>query len=124
MCYKRYICFGNNNNNSNDETLDMKCNCRVKPECPLNGKCKYNNTVYEATVTAEDRSIRNYIGMTEHNFKTRCADHKQSFEKKKYATKTSLSRYLWKLKKAGKKHSIKWSIYAASPCLPRLFKAM
>ena len=95
---------------SNDETSDRKCNCRVKPDCPLNGECKSNNIVYEATVTAEDRSIRNYIGMTEHSFKTRYADHKQSFEKKKYATKTSLSRYLWKLKEAGIKHSIKWSI--------------
>ena len=77
----------------------------------LSGPTVYTvNIVYEATVTAEDRSIRNYIGMTEHSFKTRYADHKQSFEKKKYATKTSLSRYLWKLKEAGIKHSIKWSI--------------
>ena len=74
----------------NDETSDMKCNCRVKPDCPLNGECKSNNIVYEATVTAEDQSIRNYIGMTEHSFKTRYADHKQSFEKTKYAKKTSV----------------------------------
>ena len=94
---------------SNDETSNMK-SCRVKPDCPLNGECKSNNIVYEATVTAEDRSIRNYMGMTEHTFKTRHADHKRSFEKKKYATKTSLSRNLWKLKEAGIKHSIKWSI--------------
>ena len=98
----------------------MKCNGRVKPDCPLNGECKFNNIVYEATVTAEDRSIRNYIGMTEHSFKTRYADHKQSFEKKKYATKTSLSRYLWKLKEAGIK--LKSNVnYATSPCLPRWF---
>ena len=58
----------------------------------------------------EDGTMRNYIGMTEHSFKTRFADHKQSFEKKKYATKTSLSRYLWKLKESGIKYSIKWSI--------------
>ena len=88
----------------------MKCNCRAKPDCPLNGECKSNNIVYEAIVTAEGRSIRNYIGMAEHSFKSWYTDHKQSFENKVYATKTSLSRYLWKLKEAGIKHSIKWSI--------------
>ena len=95
---------------ADDEISDNTCNCRVKPDCPLNGECKSNNIVYEATVTAEDGTMRNYIGMTEHSFKTRFADHKQSFEKKKYATKTSLSRYLWKLNESGIKYSIKWSI--------------
>ena len=76
----------------------------------INGECKSNNIVYEATVTAEDGTMRNYIGMTEHCFKTQYADPKQSFEKKKYATKTSLSRYLWKLKESGIKYSIKGSV--------------
>ena len=95
---------------TNDETSDNKCNCRVKPDCPINGECKSNNIVYEVTVTAEDETKRNYIGMTEHSFKTRYADHKQSFEKKKCATKTSLSRYLSKLKESGIKYSIKSSV--------------
>ena len=93
---------------TNDETSNN--NCRVRPDCPLNCECKSNNIVYEATVTAEDRTIRNYIGMAEHSFITRYVDHKQSLEKKKYATKTSLSRYLWELKESGIKYSIKWSI--------------
>ena len=95
---------------TNDKTSDDKCNCRVKPDCPLNGECKSNNIVYGATATAEDGTMRNYIDMTEHSFKTRYYDHRQSFKKKNYATKTSLSRYLWKLKESGIKYSIKWSV--------------
>ena len=48
--------------------------------------------------------------MTANRFKERYGNHKKSFSDPKYKNETELSKYLWKLKNAGKSHSIKWSI--------------
>ena len=32
------------------------CNCRKKPDCPLEGNCLQTNVIYQATVTTEKAS--------------------------------------------------------------------
>ena len=53
----------------NDEEKTCKlCNCRIKDECPLAGKCKTSNVVYEASIEANN-NIKKYIGSTGNDFK-------------------------------------------------------
>ena len=92
------------------EALEKNCNCRVKPNCPLDGACLTRNLVYKATVFPENQEPNTYIGMTEGEFKTRFRNHQQSFNNKKYALSTVLSKYIWELKEAKTKYTIKWSI--------------
>jgi hypothetical protein len=47
------------------------CYCREKPNCPLSGACLTKSVVYMAEVTAPGREPKQYIGMTEHEFKRR-----------------------------------------------------
>ena len=48
-------------------------------------------------------------------FKERYGNHKKSFSNPKYENETKLSKYLWKIKNAGKRHSMKWSILKQVP---------
>ena len=45
------------------------CNCRKKPDCPLEGKCIQTNVIYQATVTTET-ATETYAGLAT-NFKER-----------------------------------------------------
>ena len=38
------------------------CNCRVKTNCPVEGKCHYKKVIYSATVTINPNNIKEYIG--------------------------------------------------------------
>ena len=78
------------------------CNCRIKANCPLDGACLTPSVVYKATVSTEDEPPMHYIGMTEHEFKTRYRNHKLSFNNPKYAAATTLSSHIWDLKKSKK----------------------
>ena len=90
-----------------DEPQDKSCNCRNKSSCPLDGECLVDNAIYKATVTAAGHANKEYIGMTEHAFKTRYNNHQQSFKYKKYSTATALSKYVWQLKESQADYSIK-----------------
>ena len=46
-------------------TTTSACNCREKPNCPLNGACLTKGIVYMAEVTTQDQKRKQYIGMTE-----------------------------------------------------------
>ena len=60
---------------------EEECNCRVKSECPIPGKCNQSGVVYQADVHAENKIMR-YYGSTELQFKKRYSKHKSSFKKK------------------------------------------
>ena len=53
--------------------------------------------------------------MTANRLKERYGSHKKSFSNPKYENETELSKYLWKLKNAGKSYSVKWSILKQVP---------
>ena len=103
-----YSCMGNMKslvNRHNAKILQAKapteakgCNCRKNSTCPLNGACLTESLVYKATVLAENHEPQTYIGMTEHNVKTRFRNHKMSFENPNYSSSMTLSKYIWDLK--------------------------
>ena len=79
------------------ETLE--CNCRVKTDCPLNGDCRKESVIYKCTATTCN-SKNVYLGLTETEFeKQRYYDHVKSFKNEFYANSTTLSSYVWEIKK-------------------------
>ena len=107
-CMKNMKCIINNHNSKvlrNTEAPEKTCNCRVKPNCPLDGACLTRNLVYKATVFPENQKPKTYIGMAEEEFKTRFRNHQQSFNNKKYALSTAHSKYIWELKEEKTKYT-------------------
>ena len=94
-----------------DNSNTYSCNCKDKSTCPLPNQCLTPNIVYKAEVENDiNNEVKTYIGLTETPFKTRYANHKQSFRHKKHQNSTELSKYIWKLKDKNAIPSIQWSI--------------
>ena len=73
------------------------CNCPVKEECPMDGKCQTMDAVYGYRVTSpEPQKI--YFGLAERKWNKRYYKHKNSFKHKRYSHETTLSSYVWHLK--------------------------
>ena len=94
------------------------CNCRIRNECPLDGKCLTEAIVYKATVCSMS-TVKQYIGLTGGTFKSRYYNHTKSFRQQKYVNDTELSKYVWQLKERGYNYSIKWEILKHSNTLKR-----
>ena len=91
-------------------TIDT-CNCRPKDDCPLPGICQTTNLIYgENITTADNGETKHYIGMIANPFKERYRNHTKSFEDKKYANETELSKYICDLKEKDRVFNIKWEI--------------
>ena len=101
---------------TNKQLEPANCNCRVKENCPIEGNCRQKSVIYKCTVTAPNEPQQVYIGLTEGEIKNRISTHKSTFRAEKYADKTTLAQYVWKLKK---KHNvvptITWSIIKTVP---------
>jgi hypothetical protein len=89
------------------------CNCRKFP-CPLNNGCLVDKVVYKATVSTND-SVETYTGLTGNTFKERYGGHKTSFNLRRYAKSTTLSKYVWKQKDENKNYDVDWSIIDRAP---------
>ena len=91
------------------ENPTQNCNCREDNPCPIKGKCQEKNVIYNAKVTLQDGTKKNYIGLSSTEFKARHAVHKTSF---KYSDKcqTSLSKYIHELKSQDIDYNVEWSI--------------
>ena len=76
----------NDNNN-------RKCNCRSKPNCPLNGECLTQCLVYKATSTTSSNSFV-YYGTSEGEFKSRYNNHTKSFRNRECMNVTELSKHV------------------------------
>ncbi len=91
------------------------CNCRIKEECPVGGKCLESSIIYQATVTRQDNNKEEtYIGLCEGQFKTRFNNHKTSFRNPNYKNATKLSTYIWSLIEANIPYSLKWKVITKS----------
>ena len=98
----------NDNNN-------RKCNCRSKPNCPLNGECLTQCLVYKATSTTSSNSFV-YYGTSEGDFKTRYNNHRKSLRHRECMNETELSKYVWNLTDHGLDNNLSWEIHKkASP---------
>jgi predicted GIY-YIG superfamily endonuclease len=99
---------------SNQELPKRTCNCRVKGDCPLLGKCLSSAIVYKATVKSVSEPSKSYIGLTGGTFKERYSNHKKSFKHEKYEKETELSKYVWGLKRMKTDFAIDWEIIRKS----------
>ena len=95
-----------------DQQTPPGCNCRGgQAGCPLDGACQTSSLVYEATVTRQDNNHKEtYTGLTEGTFKDRLGGHKFDFTHQAKEHSTTLSTYIWKLKKAGIPYQIAWKV--------------
>ena len=75
-----------------DVKESKSCNCRVKPECPLNGRCQVTDIIYKCAVLPPDKPNKVYFGTAEGDFKKRFYDHKKSFNNEGSANDTTLSK--------------------------------
>ena len=81
-----------------EHTEKRSCSCRVKDNCPLDGKCLHE--------------CKEYLGTAEREFILRYNNHTMSFRHKKRVNDTELSKYLWKLKEENVDYNLQWSIKA------------
>ena len=84
------------------------CNCQGGiGACPLNGQCKVDKLVYQATVTRTDnQEVETYTGLTAGTFKNRYNKHMSDFRINEHAT--TLSKYIWQLKREGHPYEVSW----------------
>ena len=80
-----------------NDNIICKCNCRSKPNCPLNGECLTQCLVYKATSTTSSNSFV-YYGTSEGEFKSRYNNHTKSFRNRECMNVTELSKTCVKLK--------------------------
>ena len=73
------------------------CNCRVKGNCPLDGRCVHECVVYQINV-ATNNECKEGFGIAEGEFKLRYNYQTMSFRHKKRVRHTELLKYLRKLK--------------------------
>ena len=85
------------------------CSCTRNTPCPLDGKCLSKNVIYEATVTQENQTKNTYTGLCSTDFKARLGIHKHSF-KNENDNQTSLSKFIWTLKRKNIKYDVTWKI--------------
>jgi len=109
------------NKDRNDEPKKKPCNCRDKQKCPLDGECRENGIVYQATVITKNNQ-KTYVGLTDTEFKQRYSNHKQSFVNPKLRNTTELSKYVWELKDQNIEFNIKWTILGRSKSYSNLTK--
>ena len=82
----------------NQEHSDkISCNCTIKDNCPLDGKCLHECIVYQANVVTNNE-WKEYFRTAEEEFKLCYNNQIVSFRYKKRVNNTELSKYLWKVK--------------------------
>ena len=92
-----------------DNNIDP-CNCRVKDNCPLSGKCPSSSVIYQAKVTPGQGPPKHYIGLAATSIKVRVSNHLSSLKLESKAYATTLSKYVWDLKAKDQPYDISWSI--------------
>ena len=71
--------------------------------------------MYRAEVTSRE-GMKEYLGQASNTFKFRYNGHTDSFRNEVKEKETTLSKYLWQLKREEEEHAVKWSI--ASLAIP------
>ena len=105
------IISSHNKNILNPKQDHFGCNCRVKADCPLEGKCLTPNIVYRADVyDLTNNESKFYIGLAETTFKERYNNHKKDIKNERYKNNTELTKHVWSLKNQNHSYSIHWRV--------------
>ena len=104
---------------SSETSVDKPlCNCRSKPNCPLEGKCLVDNLVYQAEVVTE-KETQTYVGLASTTYKLRYGNQKESFNNEGSKTNSTLSEHIWDLKNKVVNYKSKFKIIGrAQPFSP------
>ena len=93
-----------------NDNKNSKCNCRSKPNCPLNGECLTQCLIYKATSTTSSSSFA-YYGTSEGEFKTGYNNHTKSFRHRECMNETESSKHMWNLKDLGLDNNLSCEIH-------------
>ena len=100
--------------NSKKDKQEDACTCRAN-SCPVQGKCKQEGTIYQATVkhiSPETRQevIQTYVGLAATTFYKRHQNHKTTLKLRDHETKSELSKHIWQLKDKKISYDLSWKI--------------
>ena len=86
-----------------------ECNCKpsFKADCPMPGKCNQDGVVYQTTISSDGGKVNNYVGLAK-NFKKRWGKHKSTLGDSEADGQTTMSKYYWKEKNAGRDPKLSW----------------
>ena len=93
-----------------NDNINCKCNCRSKPNYPLNGECLTQCLVYKATSATSSNSFV-YYGTSEREFKSRYNNHTKSFKHRECMNETELLKHMWNLKDHVLENNLSWEIH-------------
>ena len=106
----------------NHEKRTTRSMTRNKPLDTNNKQSVTTTTTPSTTKRLWDNKLNNtetYVGLTENDFKTRLATHKQNFKNEKQRFNTALSKHIWRIKEKNLDYEIKWKILGrAKPYSP------
>ena len=87
------------------------CNCTGEMgPCLLGGYFQIKSVVYGAEVVDSNNNVETYTGLTSNTFKQRLYGYRHSFKHEDSDKSTTLSTYIWDLKKRNQNFDIHWSV--------------
>ena len=90
---------------------------------PLNGQCQVTDIIYKSTVLSPDKPNKVYLGTAAGDFKKRFYNHRKSFKNERSANDTTLSKYIWEIKKrSNSSPTLVWSIAKKVPSYSNISK--
>ena len=99
------------------------CSCRKK-DCTLEGKCRTENIIYKCVVSTSDHPDKAFLGTSEGDFTERYYKHVSSLKNETQINKTTLAKYVWKLKQRYNiTPTLKWYIAKSVPSYSNVIKS-
>ena len=91
--------------------------------CVRVSKCRAENIVYKCVASVHGYPNKVYLGTAEGDFKQRFYNHRMSFNNEGHSTDTTLSKYVWEIKRKLKiMPSLKWYIIKSVPAYSNISK--
>ena len=101
----------------------LPCNCWKKHDRLFDCKCRTENIVYKCVASVDWYPNKVYLGTAEGDVKQHFDNHRMSFNNEGRSTDTTLSKYVWEIKKKLKiMPSLKWPIIKSVPAYSNISK--
>ena len=79
-------------------------------------RIRMESVLYKCIASTPTKPQQAYIGISENEWKKRYYNHSKSFQNKRYKNETSLSSYVWKIKKETRQMpTLTWSVVRTVP---------